>query len=73
MSSRPTRPTLPAHRKQYGFDNLDFYFNRRGVLLDSQCIAIAQIPDYAISHIRVGQWIAAENRHLWGAEFSGGQ
>jgi len=64
---------LPAHRKQYGFDNLDFYFNRRGVLLDGQCIAIAQLPDYAISHIRVGQWIAAENRHLWGAEFSGGQ
>ena len=64
---------LPAHRKEYGFDNLDFYFNRHGVLLDGQCIAIAQLPAYAISYIRVGQWIAAENRHIWGAEFSGGR
>ena len=60
---------LPAARKQYGFDNLDFYFNRRGVLLGDQCIALVRLPDYAIDHVRVGQWIAEENQHLWGAEF----
>ena len=64
---------LPADRKQYGFDNLDFYFNRRGVLLGDQCIALVRLPDYAIDHIRVGQWIAEENQHLWGAEFFLGQ
>ena len=64
---------LPAERKQYGFDNLDFYFNRRGVLLDDQCIALTRLPDYAIHRVRVGQWMAGENQHLWGAEFSPGQ
>ena len=64
---------LSTDHKQYGFDNLDFYFYQRGVLLGDQCIAIARLPDYAISHVRVGQWIAAENRHIWGAEFSGGR
>ena len=61
---------LPAHRKRYGFDNLGFYFDQRSVRRDDQCIAIVQLPDYPIGRIRVGQWIANENRTLWEAEFS---
>ena len=63
----PLNPAdLPAHRRPYGFDLLDFYFDwRGGVRLDDQCGVIAQLPDYAIGRIRVGQWIAAENRTLW--------
>ena len=61
---------LPAHRKQYGSDNLDFYFDQRSVRRDDQCIAIVQLPDYPIGRIWVGQWIANENRTLWKAEFS---
>ena len=64
---------LPAHRKRYGFDNLGFYFDRRGGRVADQCIAIVQLPDYAISRIRVGQWIAEGNRTLWEAEFSPGR
>ena len=67
----PTDPSdLPADRQRHGFDNLDFYFDRRGFQLDDQCIAIAQLPAYAINRIRVGQWIAKEDRTVWEAEFS---
>ena len=60
---------LPAHRRPYGFDLLDFYFRTRGgVRLDDQCVASVQLPDYAISRIRVGQWLAEENRTLWTTE-----
>ena len=64
---------LPAHRKRYGFDNLGFYFDRRGGQVADQCIAIVQLPDYAIGRIRVGQWIAEGNRTVWEAEFSAGR
>ena len=60
---------LPTNRKEHGYDSLGFYFNQRGFWLDDQCIAIAQLPDYAIGHIRVGQWIAKEDRTVWEAEF----
>ena len=59
---------LSIARQQHGYDSLGFYFNQRGVRLDDQCIAIAHLPDYAIDRIRVGQWIAKEDRTLWEAE-----
>ena len=65
----PTDPNdLPAAQR-HGFDNLGFYFDQRGFRLDDQCIAIAQLPDYPIGRIRVGQWIADGNRTVWEAEF----
>ena len=69
---------LPAHRQQYDSENLDFYFreSRRkspSFRLGDQCIAIAQLPAYAIDRIHVGQWIAKEDRTLWKAEFSPGR
>ena len=65
---------LPAHRKQYRFDNLDFHFRVRGsVRLGDQCIAIAQLPDYPIGRIRVGQWIAKKDSIVWEAEFPPGR
>ena len=38
--------------------------------LGDQCIAIAHLPAYPIDRIRTGQWISAEDRTLWKAEFS---
>ena len=64
---------LSRSRQRYGFDNLGFYFDRRGVRRGDQCIAIAHLPAYAIGRIRVGQWISRENRTLWDAEFSPSQ
>ena len=60
---------LPIHHQQYDSENLDFYFEWIGFRRGDQCIAIAQLPDYAIGRIYIGQWIAAENRTLWEAEF----
>ena len=69
----PTDPAdLPAHRRRFGFDNLDFHFDwldrTARVQVADQCVAIVRLPDYAIGRVRVGQWIADGNRTLWGAE-----
>ena len=62
---------LPAYRQRDGFDNLGFYFDRRGFWRGDQCMAIVHLPDYPIGRIRVGQWISKENRTLWDAQFAG--
>ena len=71
---------LSISRQRHGFDNLGFHFDRRGFRLDDQsittiragdqCIAIVQLPAYAIGRIQTGQWISADNRTLWEAKFS---
>ena len=70
---RQAPEAAPPSLRQHGYDSLGFYFNQRGFQLDDQCIAIAQLPDYAISRIRGGQWIADGNRTVWEAEFSPSQ
>ncbi len=48
---------LPSHRKQYGFDNLDFAFrNHRIPIKGEVCAAVRALPDYAIAAIRTGQF-----------------
>ena len=66
---------LPAHRKQHGFDNLDFDWGRNGGRVGSngQCVVAVRLPDYPIIRIRAGQWIPAERRNLWQVEFEVGQ
>ena len=49
---------LPDHRKQYGFDNLDFDFGRRGVMLDGECRVAVRLPEYAIASVRTGQSVS---------------
>ena len=64
----PASPAdLPAHRQWHGFDNLGFYFDRRGFRLDDQCIVIVPLPNYAIGRIHVGQWVSQADRTLWEA------
>ncbi len=46
---------LPDGRRQYGFDNLDFSFDERGVLFDGKCLAIVDIPQYDIARFRTGR------------------
>ena len=64
---------LSLSRQRFGFDNLGFYFDRRGMRVGDQCITTVDLPAYAIGRVRVGQWIAAESRTVWEAEFSGGR
>ena len=61
---------LPVRRRRFGSDNLDFYFDQHGFYLGDWCIAIIPLPDYAINRIHIGQWISAEDRTLWKAEFA---
>ena len=63
------RDDLPAHRRQYGFDNLDFRFRERGGLLfDHRCWVSVPLPDYPIVRIRTGQFIPGEGQ-FWTSEF----
>ena len=51
---------LPDDRRGLGFDNLDFKFLERGVLWQGRCHAELQLPEYAIDHIRTGQFVAED-------------
>ena len=47
---------LPGYRREYGFDNLDFGFDVRGVQFDGKCVASVGLPQYAIARITTGQY-----------------
>ena len=53
---------LPAARKRYGFDNLDFHFLwENGRHFGGKCLVIRPLPDYKITSIRTGQFIPGED------------
>ncbi len=62
---------LPDDSKQYGFDNLDFRFEQRGVMFDGRCTATAALPEYDIARVFTGQYVPVEGgyNHLWEGEF----
>ncbi len=49
---------LPSHRKQHGFDNLDFAFRAYRLIEGGVCVARRELPvrDYAIAAVRTGQF-----------------
>ena len=59
---------LPAFSKQYGFDNLDFDFDDRGIILGGRCMAKIRLPSYPVLSIRTGQYIIGQGR-IWDEEF----
>ena len=50
------RMDLPDHRRQSGFDNLDFTFIKRGSFKGQRCAAEIELPDYEIANISTGQF-----------------
>ena len=60
---------LPAERKQYGFDNLDFAFEAHGERFDGKCLAEVPLPEYRVSRIRTGQYVPGQGR-VWQEDFS---
>ena len=60
---------LPAPRRQYGFDNLDFRFADRGQDMVGQCWTTVALPTYAISRLRTGQY--TERGEVWETELAG--
>ena len=65
---------LPAWRRQFDFDNLDFDFPQRGLLLRAgtaeearkadgragRCVAVVELPGYPMRYLRVGQFAKKE-------------
>ena len=59
---------LPEHRREQGFDNLDFTLAARGARIDGNCVAVVPLPAYPIAAIRTGQY--DDTGALWTAEFA---
>ena len=59
---------LPSHRKQYGFDNLDFYFRKHLLIKGGVCVARRELPDYAIAATRTGQFTG--DGQIWNGSFN---
>ena len=59
---------LPRHRREHGFENLDFVFTGSGARSGGSCVAVVPLPDYPIASIRTGQY--DEAGQLWSAEFA---
>ena len=65
----PVDPTdLPADRREYGFENRDFQFERSGGgVINGRCVVDRQLPTYPIASIRTGQYIYGDT--LWAGEY----
>ena len=60
----PVNPgDLPGDRRGYGYANLDFQFEGRGLEWGGECLAIVSLPDYPIAAIATGQYTDAGR--LW--------
>ena len=65
----PTDPAdLPADRREFGFDNLDFHFTDHGADIVGKCVAARELPGYAIERIRTGQNATAGGGNQWRAD-----
>ena len=61
--------SLPAHRREHGFANLDFDLRRQGARTDGgSCVAAVPLPRYPIARVETGQFTA--DGRLWGTEFA---
>ncbi len=58
---------LPPARREWGFDNLDFFFAAHGVTLDGACIARVPLPAYDIDVVEIGQFVRGEGP-IWEEE-----
>ena len=58
---------LSAVQQEYGFANLDFAFEERGVVVDGKCAAVIALPQYPIARIHTGQY--APDGRIWEVEF----
>ncbi len=60
---------LPDYRRRYGFDNLDFHVDRRGVIFEGKCMVTIPLPSYVITGIRTGPYVPVEggSNNMWEA------
>ena len=62
---------LPTHRKQHGFDGLNFDFRNHLLIKEGICVARLELPDYAyaIAAVRTGQF-KGEGKKIWEGSFT---
>ena len=53
---------LPEHRRQHGFDNLDFNFSDHGIISRGRCLATVVLPQYVITSISTGQFTSEKGK-----------
>ena len=63
---------LPAHMQEHGFHNSDFRFEEWGKASDDWCVALRELPNYAIERIATGQFVSGEGT-VWRAEVELGE
>ena len=51
---------LQAVWREYGYENLDFWFDGHGGYAGDKCVAERELPGYAIERIHTGQYISGE-------------
>ena len=59
---------LPAYRREYGFENKDFWFADHGAYVGDKCVAMLDLPDYAIERIRTGQNATVRDGDKWSVD-----
>ena len=60
---------LPSHRREHGFENLDFRLDAHtDIFFEGKCIHRQVLPDYAIGRIRTGQNAAELGGDGWSAD-----
>ena len=65
----PTAPAdLPADRREYGFENRDFWITDRFAFFDGKCIHNRLLPDYPIARIRTGNDGSSGGKAIWRAD-----
>ena len=65
---------LPVHRREHGFDNLDFSLREYGARTDGGgCAATVPLPAYSIARIHTGQFTASGARWTVGFNWSSGE
>ena len=65
----PTDPAdLPADRREYGFENRDFWITDRFAFFDGKCIHNRPLPDYPIARIRTGNDGSSGGKVIWRAD-----
>ena len=70
LSIEPVRgQDLPAPRRQFGFDNLNFNWHRRGLQFHRQCLALVPLPAYPLARIHTGQFIRGGGGVIWETAF----
>ena len=61
---------LPAVWREYGLENLDFWFVDHGAYAGDKCVAERELPDYPIARIKTGRNATTPGGDEWRADIN---